>query len=69
MDGLHWPGYEIVCHFSVDEVALEIPAFFEDILILQDVWARLIRNALEYFESTHLILGEATLLSFDAHRA
>src|ERR1700679_1840985 len=34
MDGLHWPGYEIVCHSSVVEVVLEIPALFEDILIL-----------------------------------
>jgi hypothetical protein len=32
-----WPplaGYEIVCHFSVVEVVLGIPALFEDILIL-----------------------------------
>jgi hypothetical protein len=29
-------GYEIVCNFSVVEVWLEIPALFEDILILQD---------------------------------
>ncbi len=37
MDGLHWPEYEIVCHLSVDEVVLEIPALFEDILLLQAV--------------------------------
>jgi hypothetical protein len=41
MDGLHWPGYEIVCHFSVVEVVLEMPALFEDILIHIDVWAKL----------------------------
>jgi hypothetical protein len=34
-----WPplaGYEIVCNFSVVEVVLEIPAFFEDILMFQE---------------------------------
>ena len=46
MDGLHWPGYGIVCHFSVDEVVLEIPALFEDILLLRLYLARLTGNAI-----------------------
>jgi hypothetical protein len=32
MDGLHWPEFWDRFHFSVDEVVLEIPALFEDIL-------------------------------------
>jgi hypothetical protein len=39
MDGLHWPGVWDCFFFSVDEEVLEIPALFEDILIVPVVWA------------------------------
>jgi hypothetical protein len=61
MDGLHWPGYGIGFDFSVVEVVLEIPALFEDILMIPVVWANL--------TETQLLLVEASLRSFDAPRA
>ena len=41
MDGLQWPGYGIGFDFRVVEVVLEIPALFEDILMVLLVWANL----------------------------
>jgi hypothetical protein len=61
MDGLHWPGYGIGFDFSVVEVVLEIPALFEDILMIPVVWANLM--------DIESCVDEATLRSFDAPRA
>jgi hypothetical protein len=55
MDGLHWPGYGNGFDFSVVEVALGIPALFEDILMIPVVWANLME--------TEFMLTEVSLRS------
>jgi hypothetical protein len=60
MEGLHWPWFGVVVYFSLVDVLLEMPAFFEISFV--------VRTDLGGRSETVMLSFEESVSTLDAHR-